>query len=144
MLPPYLSLGLDLQCFTWLGNMVQRFIDIHFQRSAVRLTISGLSCALMKVFHISRIQPQPTNICFISHLLKNFQILLSMNLIHLVTISYHQVFQERQFQTYVSLLFLTFYARATIDSDPPRGSQIVFSVLLGSTKFRGIKKGSLN
>ena len=45
-----------------------------------------------------------------------------MNLIHLVTVSYHQVLQERQFQTLVSLLFLTFYARATIDSDPPRGS----------------------
>ena len=107
MLCPCLSLGLHLQCFTWLGNMVQRFIYIyiyiyiytHFQRSAVRLTISRLSCTLMKIFHISRIQPQPTNICFISHLLKNFRILLSMNRIHLVTVSYHQLFQERQFQT---------------------------------------------
>ena len=45
-----------------------------------------------------------------------------MNLIHLITVSYHQVCQERQFQAQVSLIFLTFYVRATIDSDPPRGS----------------------
>ena len=112
MLSPYLSLGLDLQCFTWLGNIVPRFIDIHFQRSTVRLTISRLSCRSYESFSFVLF---PT--C-----LKIFRILLSMNLIHLVTVSYHQVFQERQFQTEVSLLFLTFYARATIDSDPPRGS----------------------
>ena len=63
----------DLQCLTRLGKMVQRFIDTHFQRSTVRLTFSRLSCALMEVFHVSGIQPHPTNICFISNLLKNFQ-----------------------------------------------------------------------
>ena len=56
--------------------MVQRFIDTHFQRSAVRLTIS---CALIEGFHVSGIQPHPTTICFISHLLKNFQNSSSFN-----------------------------------------------------------------
>ena len=37
MLSPCLYLGLDLQCFTQLGKMVQRFIDTHFHRLAVQL-----------------------------------------------------------------------------------------------------------
>ena len=124
ILSPCLSLGLDLQCFTRLGKMVQRFIDTHFQRSAVRLTFSRLSCALMEVFHVSGIQPHPTNICFISNVLKNFQNFFNesdSSCYSILSPSQHcQVRQERQFQTQVSLLFLTFYARATIDSDPPR------------------------
>ena len=123
MLSPCKSLGLNLQCFTWLGKMVQRFIDTHFRRSAVRLTISRLSCALMKVFfHVSGIQPHRTSICFICHLLKNFQNSSFNEPDSFFTVSYHQVCQERQFQTYASLLFLTFYGRAPIDLDPPRGS----------------------
>ena len=35
LLSPCLFLGFDLQCLAWLGKMVQRFIDTHFQRSAV-------------------------------------------------------------------------------------------------------------
>ena len=31
MLSPCLSLGLDLQYFTWFGKMIQRFKDKHFQ-----------------------------------------------------------------------------------------------------------------
>ena len=119
MLSPCLSLGLDLQCFTWFGKMIQRFIYTHFQRSAVLLRFRGCLSFSWKFFHV---QPHPTSICFISHLFKNFRILVSMNLIHLITVSYHQVCQGRQFQTQVSLLFLTFYGRATIDSDAPRGS----------------------
>ena len=69
--------------------------------------ISRLSLVLIEVFQVSGIQPHPTNICFISHLLKNFHSFPSMNLIRLITVSYHQVRQERQFQTRVSLLFLT-------------------------------------
>ena len=49
-----------------------------------------------------------------------------MNLIHLVTVSYHHLCQDREFETQMSLLFLTFYVRATIDSDPPGGVLIVF------------------
>ena len=114
-----------------------------------RYTLSEISCATRfrgcislswKIFHVSGIQPHPTNICFISHLLKIFTILLSMNLIHLITVSYHQVCQERQFQTQASLLFLTFYARATTDSDPPRGSYSFSQCCLVRKKFRGIKK----
>ena len=41
MLSPCLSLGLDLQCFTLLGKIEERFIDTHFQRSAVRLRFRG-------------------------------------------------------------------------------------------------------
>ena len=74
MLSPCLSLGLDLQCFTWLGKMIlQRFIDRHFQRLAVRLRFRGCLLFSLKFFQVSGIQPHPTNICFISHLLKNFQ-----------------------------------------------------------------------
>ena len=73
MLSPCLSLGLDLQCFTWLGKMVQRFIDTHFQRSAVRLRFRGCLTLSWKFFDVSGIQPHPTNICFISHLLKKVQ-----------------------------------------------------------------------
>ena len=62
---------------------------------------------------------RPISVLFLTWL-KIFRILLSMNLIHLATVSYHQVCQERQFQTKVSVLFLTFYARATVDPDPTR------------------------
>ena len=85
--------------------------------------ISRLSFVLMEVS--SRLRDPTTSdqyVVFLTYL-KAFRILLSMNLIHLITVSYHQVCQERQFQTEVSLLFLTFYARATIDLDSPRGSQ---------------------
>ena len=41
VIPMPVSIGLDLQCFTWLGKMVQRFLDTHFQRSAVRLRFRG-------------------------------------------------------------------------------------------------------
>ena len=118
MLSPCLSLGLDLQIyFTWLGKMIQRFTDTHFQRSAVRLRFSNGTFFTSQGFkHI-----RPISVLFLT-CLKIFRILHSMNLIHLITVSYHQVCQERQFQTQVSLLFLTFYARATVDSDPPKGS----------------------
>ena len=120
MLSLCLSLGLDLQCFTWLGKIIQRFIDTHFQRSAVRLRFRGCLLFSLKFFrsqgsnHI-----RPISVLFLT-CLKIFRILLSMNLIHLIILS--PSMQERQFQTQVSLLFLTFYARATIDSEPPRGS----------------------
>ena len=67
MLSPCLSLGLDLQCFTRDG------IKIH------RYTLSEISSAthdFEAVLHshesFSRLR-DPTNICFIYHLLKNFQ-----------------------------------------------------------------------
>ena len=122
MLSPCLSLGLDLQCFTWVGKMVQRLIDTHFQISAVRLRFRCCLALSWKFFHVSGIPPHPTNICFISHLLKNFQ---------------NSSFNDPDSSCYsilspsmptgaisdlVSLIFLTFYARATIDSDPPTGS----------------------
>ena len=118
MSSPCLSLGLDLQCFTRLGKMVQRFID----------TLSEISCvthvfeaALRSHGRFSCLRDPTTSDQYVLFptCLKIFRI-LSMNLIHLVTVSYHQVCQERQFQTQVSLLFLTFYAKATIDSEPPR------------------------
>ena len=73
MLSPCLSLCLDLQCFTWLGKMVQRFIDTHFQRSAVRLRFRGCLAFSWTFFHVSGILLHPTNICFIARFLKNFQ-----------------------------------------------------------------------
>ena len=107
MLSLCLSLGLDLQCFTWLDKMIQRFIDTHFQRSAVRLRFRGCLLFSLKFSQVSGIQPHPTNICFISHLLKNFQ----NSPFNEPDSSYYsilsQVCQERQFQTQVSLLFLT-------------------------------------
>ena len=73
MLSPCLSLGLDLQCFTQLGKMVQRFIRYTLSEISCATHVSRLSCTLMEVFYVSGIQPHPTNICFISNLLKNFQ-----------------------------------------------------------------------
>ena len=99
-----------------------------------RYTLSEISCmtqisrrspALMEIFFTSQgsVHILARSVLFLN-CLNIFRILLSMNLIHLITVSYHHVCQERQFQTKVSLLFLTFYVRATIDSDPPRDPSI--------------------
>ena len=71
LLSPCLSLGLDLQCFTRDSTKIHRY------------TLSEISCATHdfeavlrshgSFFHVSGIQPHLNNICFISHLLKNFQ-----------------------------------------------------------------------
>ena len=70
---------------------------------------------------MSRIQPYPPNISFISNLLKNFQ-----NSFNESDSSCYSILSPSMPRETISdsselyLLFLTFYARATIDSDPPR------------------------
>ena len=74
MLSPCLPLGLDLQCFTWLGKMIlQRFIDIHFQRLAVRLRFRGCLLFSLKLSPGLRDPTTYDQYLFISHLLKTFQ-----------------------------------------------------------------------
>ena len=96
--------------------MAQGFIDAQFRRSAVRLRIRGCF-ALSNKFITSQGSEhiRPVSVLYFT-CLKMSKILLSLNLIHPVTVSYHQECQQSQFQPLLSLLLSTFYARETIDS----------------------------
>ena len=88
MLSLCLPLGLDLQCFTRDGTKIHRY------------TLSEISCATHDFLHShgsfftfqESNHIRPISVLFLT-CLKIFRILLSMNLIHLVTVSYHQLCQ---------------------------------------------------
>ena len=72
-------------------------------------------------FHVSGIQPHPTNICFISHLLKNFH----NSPFNEPDSSCYSILSPSMPREAISdlseLVILTFYARATIDTEPSKG-----------------------
>ena len=92
MLSPWLSLGRDLQCFTRDGTKIHRY---------TLSLVSGVSCATHDFEAVLRSDEsfstsqgsnhiRPVSVLFLT-CLKICRIFLSMNLIHLITVSYHQV-----------------------------------------------------